>query len=240
MREYQGKEAGKYGQTSGKRLILFPTLENYFKKVPKGSTLLDVGCGDGGLYPIAKKLGLVYTGFDQSTDMIAQASKLFPQGKFKVARANNFTHLFKSKFKVIVLSALFPSVKTVQDMTKVLQQCKRVLAYKGFIVIGDPHPAFDGYMQSYLFNRKEVATKFKGYFASGVKVSITHDLNNKKYTFNDYHKPLSDYFKAIVGAGLRVLYLDECPPGTQAKKAGKDFYNKRSSYPSYLVLIAGR
>ncbi len=236
MKEYFGKSSKVYEQTRGKRFVLIPAIRRNLKKSSNGK-LLDVGCGIGDLSLVANAKGYTYYGVDVSKDMIARAKQIFPSGKFIVASATNFSSHFKEKFDVILLSMLLPAIKEEKDLLKTLQECKKVLKPHGEIILGEPYPTFDGYMQSSLFQRKDVKTKFAGYFASGTPVSITHKMGKGRLTFNDYHRTLADYWNVIKKAGLAVDRLDECPPDKTAMKFDKSFYRDRSRFPTYLLLV---
>jgi trans-aconitate methyltransferase len=56
-----------------------------------GERIVDLGCGTGVLSADIAKGGAIATGFDLSPEMIAQARKNFPQLRFEVADASEFT-----------------------------------------------------------------------------------------------------------------------------------------------------
>lgn len=235
MKEYLGKNSKVYGQTRGKRFILIPAIKRNLPKLSKGK-LLDVGCGIGDLSLVANAKGYDYYGVDLSKDMILRAKQTFPRGKYAVAPAADLSSYVKEKFDVVLLNMLLPSVKKQKDVIKIFKECKKVLKPYGKIIIGEPYPTFDGYMQSFLFQRKDVKTKFKGYFASGAPTFITHKMENGHTTFSDYHKTFSDYVMAMKKAGLALEDVDECVPGKEALKFDGSFYEERLRFPTYLLL----
>jgi len=236
MKEYLGEKSKVYQQTRGKRFILIPAIKRRLKNVKSGGKFLDVGCGNGDFYILAAAKKMQYYGLDKSVDMIARAKAEYSKGHYIVSSAINFANHYKEKFDVILLSMILPCVATRREMVKVLVECKKVLKKDGKIIIGEPYPAFDGYMQFGLFGKQGVKTDFKGYFASGTNVSVSHKTVNGDLTFNDRHWTLTDYFKSIQEAGLKLTGLDECPPGHEAEEY-PDFYHERSKFPTYIVLI---
>ena len=236
MKEYLGQKSKIYQQTRGKRFILIPAIRRHLQTVPRYGTLLDVGCGIGDFYELAKGRDLSYCGLDKSPDMINRAKEEYPKGHYIACSATNFSRQFKQKFDVVLLSMLFPSIGSQNEMVEILLECKKVLKVGGKILIGEPYPTFDGYMQSYLFKRKGVKTKFTGYFSAGTKVNVAHKLSKGKVAFNDHHWTLNSYMKAIKASDLNLTDIDECPPGKEAFKAGAQFYKERQIFPSYLLL----
>jgi ubiquinone/menaquinone biosynthesis C-methylase UbiE len=234
MKEYYGKGAKIYHQTKGKRFLLIPAILRNLKPVTKGK-LLDVACGNGDFSILVNKKGYEYHGLDVSPDMIKRAREDFPHGKFQVASATKFASKYKEKFDVILISMLFPAMDKLSGITKVLTESVKVLKKDGHIIIGVTHPSFDHYMQSFLFNRADVKTKFTGYYSSGTKYRTPQKFNGGELVFEDYHWTLSDYVNAIHKAGLSITNIDECKPSIEAKK-DKPFYQKRLTFPTYLTI----
>lgn len=54
-------------------------------------TILDVGCGQGDLFPYAKELGAKYHGIDISTKMVFNARRRFPGAVFETADLKDVT-----------------------------------------------------------------------------------------------------------------------------------------------------
>lgn len=48
----------------------------------RGDRVLDIGCGNGRLYPVLKKIGAEYVGIDNSKNLIGIAQSKFPTAKF--------------------------------------------------------------------------------------------------------------------------------------------------------------
>ena len=122
-------------------------------------------------------------------------------------------------------------------MVSTLREAKKVLNPNGVVIIGVSHPNFDRYMEKGLFNNTTVKTKFKGYFNSGAKMMISHNFNDEKYIFEDYHWLLEDYAECIKKGGLVISEIDECKPDINAKKADQTFYKSRTQYPTYLLFV---
>ena len=94
------------------------------KEIPKGSKVLDIGCGYGRMAPLFDK----YTGIDISPDFIALAQEIHPDKKFLVADLNKLP--FKDKefevgFMVSVRGMIIGNLgeEAWEPMEK---ECKRV------------------------------------------------------------------------------------------------------------------
>lgn len=235
MKEYYGKSAQIYHQTKGKKYLLIPSILKYIKNTSNGK-LLDVACGNGDFSILVSKRGYQYYGFDVSKDMINRAKIDFPQSNFLVASAVNFSKSYKEQFDIILISMLMPALGKSEDMVKSLKESTKLLKQNGIIIIGVTHPCFDHYMQSFLFNRKDVKTKFTGYYSSGTRFKIPQKFNGGELIFEDYHWTLSDYLKVINKAGLKVVDIDECKPISTAKNE-KEYYNKHLNFPTYLTIV---
>ena len=75
-------EARRGGPSPPKR----PHLEAFAAELPPGAAVLDIGCGGG--IPVSRDLiaaGLVVTGIDSSSALIALCRERFPEGEWQVA-----------------------------------------------------------------------------------------------------------------------------------------------------------
>lgn len=239
MKEYFGASAAMYDLTERKRFVLLPAVQRYIKKASSQKRLLDLACGNGAFYTIATNKGYRYFGLDISEDMIKLARAKYPKGSYLVANANNFSHLYKQKFDIILSMLLLPSLKNYRDIIATLKECRKSLKPGGRLILGIAHPAFDQYMQVGLFGRQGIKTKFKGYFTQGTKFEFTKQFHNGNFTFEDYHYTVSDYINALSNAGLTLLNMDECPPNKKLQETNPSLHEKYSQFPGYLILMCG-
>lgn len=238
MDGYHGYLAGAYSQSKWKKFSLIPVIKKYLGRARRRpSLLLDLACGHGDFYPLARASGYTYVGLDRSQDMIAEARRLHPDGDFRIASATKIPKRHKKKFDVILISMLFPCFGRRSDITATLIGCRRILARGGKIIVGTTHPCFDHYMQRYLFRRRDVNCEFVSYFASGAPFRTSPQrLGGKWVTFDDYHWTFADYVKSIDEAGLRLSVVDECRPRGPAPAMG----NKAHIFaqiPIYCVFV---
>jgi SAM-dependent methyltransferase len=238
VKEYFGKSAQKYQQTQGKHHLLFPTFAKHTPSITSEiANLLDIGCGNGDLYQLAKEKNYNYFGLDISDEMIQRAKQDYPEGRFLVSSATDFASKYSQQFDLIIISMLFPSLREKKGIIKTLKESKKVLKENGRILIGLPHPCFDGYMQYGLFGRKDVKTDFRGYFQPHAEFKIEHALGEGSFTFEDCHWSLSDYVECIRDSNLSIDFIDECKPELSLQKTDKEFFAERNRFPTYMVIL---
>lgn len=77
-------------------------INNYIKN---NSSVLDIGCAQGGMYKILKKKfsKINYTGLDFNKPMIEIAKKNFPKQKFYYYSGTNYTSLLKKKYDIVII-----------------------------------------------------------------------------------------------------------------------------------------
>lgn len=240
MKEYYGKSANIYKQRKINLYMLMPGIKKYIPKSEhKKGKLLDVGCGNGDYFTIAKNKGYEYWGLDISKDMISRAKKDHPQGKYLVASSANLSKCYKDKFDIIILSMLLPALKSKDAIVETLKEAKKVLRKNGKIIISIGHPCFDHYMQKYLFGRKDVKTNFEGYFKSSTKFQVVQKFDGKPFVFEDYHRTLTDYFNAIVESGLSIIQIEECRPLKTKNISIDASLDKYRLFPIYFLFVCG-
>ncbi|MEO6524451.1 MAG: methyltransferase domain-containing protein [Mucilaginibacter sp.] len=85
-------------------------------EVKPGERILDIGCGTGYLANHIQSLGADVVGTDLSPDMIAKAKATYPDVKFEVANASDFS--FDKKFDAVFSNAALHWVKDHDGMMR--------------------------------------------------------------------------------------------------------------------------
>jgi SAM-dependent methyltransferase len=236
MKEYYGKSAKNYKPRKVNQYILFPGIKRAIKgRSGNKIKLLDAGCGRGDIFPIAKKLGYDYCGFDVSGDMIASAKETYPEANFFVANTSNFINKTSFKFDYIVLSMVLPAIRGKANIKKTLEKMRSSLNKDGQLIISIGHPSFNHYMQKFLFDRNDVEVNFQGYFKSDIKFRVLQKFDTNNFLFEDYHRKISDYFNLIVDSGFKVDKIDECKPVKTRNSKTNKFLEKYNNFPIYLI-----
>lgn len=234
MKEYQGENAKYFFWSLSNLYMINPALHRVIPNTSNNS-LLDVGCGHGDFYPLATKKGYKYLGIDKFNDMLNEGRIKYPNAKFLKGDVKNLSDLkLNKKFDVILCNMLFATFARPSEITKVLTETRKLLTPNGKVVISAAHPAFDGYMQSNLFQRKDIKTQFEGYYKEGAKYEVRP--KHSKMHFTDYHHTLETYIDSAQQAGLNLIKLDDCRPLPKLKKVDPKYYAMRSKFPCFMVL----
>lgn len=236
MKEYLGAKATIFKQFPIRVFSLNPVVERIIKKYSgKNKKLLDVGCGDGFFCQKSIKNGFDYSGIDFSKSLLKKAKDLNPLGNFTFADARKFSHLFSKNFDLILNVMLLPVFKSKRDLDKNIRDCRKVLKKDGVIIVAVGHPCFDSYMQYGQNGRKDVLTKYQGYFKSPQPYTVIKKTERGIFEFHDNHWTLGDYFEAFKKAGLTVKNLHECRVSSKMKFFDKVVYERKKLFPTFLI-----
>lgn len=233
------KEISKvYSQTTTKKILLIPAIR---KAIPSKKRLtgklLDIGCGTGYFCQISYNRGYKYYGLDISISMLEKAKTNSPKGKYHQLSAISFAHEYKDKFDVVLINLVLGLFEKKSDILKILKETRKVLKKKGLVILGLIHPNFDHYMRRGLLGKKNVKTKFEGYFRSGQRYSLIYKFDGDNVTFKSHHWTIQDYFNLIIKAGFTINAFNECPP-SRMKNVSKSKLKEKNKYPTYLVISA--
>ncbi len=149
-----------------------------------GRRALDAGCGTGRKARTLVELGYDVTGCDMTPAMLDVARSSVPDAVFVEAPFERLP--VDAGSMDLVTSSL--AVCHAVDLEPVFAEFARVLAPGGRLVISDPHPAM-AYLGGQAFFRDELDMPF----------------------VRNQGRPISTYFAAAVGAGLRVEDIQEHP-----------------------------
>ena len=204
-----------YGDIN-RRYIIGPAMLSILGQV-QGKQILDAGCGNGYLSRLLSDRGARMVGVDLSTKAIemARAAELDkPEGiQYHVGSICDLSMFRDETFDSVISNIVLCDL---QDLKKAMAEIHRVLKPKGGLVFSIMHPCFTsppvhGWVKRPLdSDRAEdwLHWKVDGYFERGIEEYRYGDLP----TLYGFHRPLSDYLKALIGSGFTLTDFEEPVP----------------------------
>lgn len=171
----------------------------------KAQTMLDIGCGEGRFCRMASRQGLQTTGIDPVEPFIQYARQLDPHGRYLPGFAENLPFGDAS----FDLTVFYLSLIDIDDIRAAIDEATRVLRPGGILLIANLNSFFtsngtigwiageDGRRHHPLGTYLE--EKADWFEWDGVRI-------------RNWHRPLSAYMSALLGADLTLTYFDEPAP----------------------------
>jgi ubiquinone/menaquinone biosynthesis C-methylase UbiE len=184
-----------------------------------GQRVLDLGCGSGVYSVLFAARGAEVTALDLSPSMIALAGdKARERGlkiDFRVADVCEPLPFGDCDFDLVFTAT---ALHYVEDLKRVFSETARVMKRDGRLIASVLHPVStalfplaeqgpvkprDQWQPSYFGNRlRQIETPWIEF----------GDVSNEGRIITSYHHTISDYFNALVSAGLTVVELSEPEP----------------------------
>lgn len=189
--DYYEQRARDFSASRQRDWPLFISFANYIKK---GDRVLDLGCGNGRLYPLVSQKGADYLGLDTSTLLLSEAKKMYPQGKF--AEGDILDLKVKDKFDAIFLIAVLNHIPSRALRQEALCNAAKAIKAGGLVLITNWN-LFQGKFCSlrWRYNLKKVLGKNK------------MDFNDILYKEKRYYHGFTkrEIAGLLQNAGLRVV-----------------------------------
>lgn len=212
--EKQGDEGDLWHRT-----LIDPGLFARIGRVPAGTRVLDLGCGNGYLSRRLARSGAQVVGVDQSADLIARAvahETREPLGVvYHLADAANLPMLADRSFDLTVANM---SLIDFADAAGAIREAGRVLEAGGRFVFSLSHPCFDVDTRSTWsveVSAHGVPTIFRKVAGYREPHADTYEWDlpgGKVVRTAGYHRPLSWYVKELRWARFVVLDVEEPAP----------------------------
>lgn len=170
-----------------------------------GLTVLDAGCGTGYLTQKLFEKGAAATGVDFSERMLEVARRNYPHLEFLLDSCTTLSTLPDAHFDLLVSNYM---LMDTPDLEETVQAFYRVLKPNGNAVLIFSHPCFP--------QGKTVVSEADGsiiytwpfsYFEPQQRTDPPWDRFTDPLIW--FHRPLSDYWKAFVKTGFRVVDFEE-------------------------------
>jgi SAM-dependent methyltransferase len=216
-------DMGEHGDY-GRRYVLDPVVRERlggrgFRKA------LDVGCGEGRLCRMLSGLGVETVGLDPTQALLDQARRRHSDGLYVDGVAGALP--FQDAAFDLVVSCL--SLIDIADFEAAIAEMARVLAPGGTLFVAN--------LTSFSTARVAAPILERRVGSPGVRIERYLEPRSGWETWRgirivNWHRPLSAYMAAFLGAGLRLTHFDEpAPVGGDPAKA-----ERYRGVPWYVVM----
>jgi SAM-dependent methyltransferase len=171
----------------------------------RGVQALDVGCGEGRFCRMLAERGAETTGIDITSELIAEARRLHPEGKYEEGNAESLPYEDNSFDLVVSYVALLD----IPDFRAAIREMARVLKPGGKVVVSN--------LQSYATTVERPWIKDE----EGKRLYFIMDNYNEEVgtavhwsgiSIFNYHRPLNFYINAFLESGLQLVrFLEPLP-----------------------------
>ncbi len=198
--------------------------------LPATGRMLDIGCGEGRFCRMAQAQGLETVGLDPTQALLDAAREKDPTGRYVQGRAEDLP-FEAARFDAVVF---YMSLIDIPDFRGAIQEAVRVLRGGGRLLIANLH--------SYVTARPRQWGEGSHWVYDGD--ARTHmamdDMMQERpiisawrgIRIENYHRPLSAYMDALLGAGLTLRAFED-PPCTSPDP---DLNNRYTRMPWALFM----
>ena len=167
---------------------------------------LDVGCGEGRFCRILRELGIAATGIDPTAALLERARELDPEGRYVEARAEALPFADAS-FDLVVS---YVTLVDIEDADAAIAEMARVLRPGGTLLVANLNSFATA-------NGGASWVKCRGDGDPCLKIDNYQQIRAdwvswRGITIRNWHRPMSAYMAAFLGAGLMLSHFDEPVP----------------------------
>lgn len=119
----------------GTYYLAFRDLPSIIARHVNGRRALDFGCGAGRSTRFLKRLGFDAIGIDISSSMIEMASRLDPDGKYRLVDDGDYSALAPGEFDLILAAFPFDNIPDAVHRREILRRLRALLANEGRIIV---------------------------------------------------------------------------------------------------------
>lgn len=231
----------EYGDLN-REYIIDPTMLNIVGPV-KNLSVLDAGCGGGYFSRLLAKKGAKVVGVDISQRFIEIARQKENEErlgiKYYVCSLCNLAMLQDETFDTVVSNLV---LMDVTDLDEAMIELHRILKRGGKLVFSIMHPCFSsppihGWLREPRDSQREedwLHWKVDRYFERGMETWWLYDWP----AVFSFHRPLSDYMKALFAQGFIITNFEEPVPSKKAVREHHRELNDSERVPWFLILGA--
>lgn len=229
--EYQKMRSEKINSNI---LVEIPIIKKMLPDL-KDKTILDLGCGAGGMSRYFIKQGAKKVlAIDISKNMIAEAKKHNSNKiEYQVLSMNKLNQI-DEKFDIVFSSLAFHYVKNFQ---KLMQNISRLLNKNGLLIYSQEHPMLTSTIKNDIFPKYYEVDKKRYYILADYQKETKRVADWLDTKVIKYHRTLETVVNTIVTSGLQIVELKPSKPSKKAlellPKLSKEFER-----PMYLFVKA--
>lgn len=146
--------------------------------VKRGNRVIDIGCGNGRLYPIFQNLDAGYAGVDGSKNLIKIAADKYPNANFTIGDALDLPFI-ADEFDLAVSLAVLHHIPSKEYRLKFFQEAYRVLKPQGIFIL----TVWD--LRASTMIKQKQWKRLKSFLKSQIKIA----LKTEKLDFGDFFIP---------------------------------------------------
>jgi len=205
--------------------------DQFFELVPApGRLTVDLGCGEGRVARDLMARGHRVVGFDGSPTLVAAARDFTPAVEATVADAAALPLADASADLVVA----FMSLHDMDDLDNAVREIARVLEPGGRLCAAIVHPINSaGRFES---DTASAPFRIDGSYLARFDYTDRIERDGLTMTFHGRHRPLSDYFAALVEVGFTVEMLREPTVPDDASASRRNWQR----IPLFLHIVARR
>jgi len=231
-----------------------PNVVKMCKEHVKGSTILDVGCGEG--YVARKLVSMGATkivGVDISKDRINVASTHLEKKDFEYYVEGDVTNLKETLLRTTNRTNLMPGAQfdvglfdlsvavflfndlTITDMDKTFRDIFSLLKPGGYFIFCVPHPFISSYdCESFGFSKN----KSSNYFSLRDKLVEGHasTISGERLKVSMFCKTFEDYTQAARKFGFDIIEIEEGRVNPNNLNENPDLFDSVNGVPLHLVM----
>jgi len=169
----------------------------------KEKQVLEIGCGGGQNSIVLAKQGAIVSGIDLSGKQIAYARVLAKREHvkvdFSVGDMQDLSRFADASFDIVVTAV---SLLYVESLDRTFSEVYRVLKTGGVFIFSEGHPFAEGKL---IQHRGKSAYTVADYFKRRKIWWVDKLGDGTKVKMFSYHRPLQDYFEALLRRGFLIL-----------------------------------
>lgn len=176
----------------------------------KDKYILDLGCGEGGYSRALSHKGAIVTATDCSEVFIEYAKDKAKEEGLRiehcVLNSNTLNEIDDNYYDIVLCSMM---LMDVEDLDGTLKEIHRVLKQNGKVFISILHPCFKGKETKWMLNNENIEVLVSDYHNPKEWIGEIKGMNAPILY---RHRTLSDYIKAFVKNGFKLIDMNEPIP----------------------------